>query len=357
MSKTIFLFTFLLVFIAQTLKAQDTTPDSLKLTFFESIQCDSFLLLGIESDFDALLRQKKKKKWQPATLYFQDKNGTPKNITAEIRPGGVSRQDICKWPPIKIKISPEYIATAGLRPSGNIELIVSCEEKNRFEQFVLLEYAAYKMYNILTDISLRTQLTKIRLIESNKNGKIALDPTFAFITEHPTEMAYRLGGKVVEGRKNTRPNTLEHQNFDIACLFQFMIGNTDWYPYNNHNMDFLLLPNRERYVTLIYDFDAAGFVGTPYSIPHTSLPIKDVRDRYFMGLCRDDAENQATLQYFRDKKSELLGFCQNLPYLNKSSKELSIGYLEDFFEIIENPKQTKKQILNDCDQWFKIERN
>jgi hypothetical protein len=251
-------------------------------------------------------------------------------------------------------VSPKYIEDQHLRSSGNIEIIVSCEDNNRFEQFVLLEYAAYKTYNMLSDISLRTQLTKISLIDSKKNGKLELEESFAFITEHPTEMTERLGGKIANEKKNTRPNTLEHADFDIACVFQFMIGNTDWYPYNNHNMDFLLIPSRNRHVPLIYDFDAAGLVGTPYSIPHTSLPIKTVYERYYMGLCREEAETEKTLQFFRSKKGEILKFYQEFPYFNKSSRRESVGYLEEFFEIIEDPKKLKKDMLKDCGKWFKM---
>jgi hypothetical protein len=354
MKKRLFLFVIFTSVVFFNINAQKTAKDTILLpTFMESIARDSFLLLGIESDFDEMLRQKKKKKWQTAKLFFRDKDGKEQIVEAEIRPGGISRQEICEWPPIKIKVSPKYLETAGLRPSGNLEIIVSCREFEEYRQLVLLEYAAYKIYNLLTDISLHTQLTKIKLLDSKKTGRLKLEDSFAFIVEHPTEMSYRLGAKLLEPRKNTRPNTLEHLDFDIACMFEFMIGNTDWYPYNNHNIDFITLPPKSRLVPLIYDFDGSGLVNAPYASPHHTLPIKTVRERYFMGLCRNEAETAATLQHFRDKKGAIIGFIETFPHFSKSSRKYALNYLNDFFEIIEDPKKTQKEILNDCGKWFK----
>jgi hypothetical protein len=70
-----------------------------------------------------------------------------------------------------------------------------------------------------------------------------------------------------------------------VALFEFMIGNTDWFIQNRHNLEFVVVPGHNLLVPIPYDFDYSGLVNAPYAVHHTSLELPSVEIRYYQGWC------------------------------------------------------------------------
>lgn len=326
--------------------SRDTTR---RPTVFQYFFQEKALDVTLELDFEELLREKEGNSFRPAKFRYTDKTGIAQETLVEIKPKGHSRRTICEIPPIKVKFPEEFLAAHGLQPMATLELVVICKNEYGYEQYVLREYAAYRLYNILTGNSLRVQLLKLKFQQTGEKKPSA--EGFAFFTEPEGELAERLGGKVIEPTRIS-PKGLEPAEFDMLSLFEFMIGNTDWYVYNRHNIATLLVEGDSLLMGVPYDFDYSGFVHTPYALPAERLKIPDVTIRYFLGLCRQPNEWVSTLQLFRDKKPELLGFCEQFSYFNKESRKYTTGYLEDFFELLDDPKKVKDKIVEHCGPMF-----
>ena len=345
----------LLAFGVFSQKSAAQTPDTLsrdsaqRLTLFQYFFQENALDATLELDFEQLLREKEGNAFRPAQLRYVDKTGAAQEVAVGIKPKGHSRRTICDIPPVKIRFPKEFLTAHGLQPSSVLELVVICKEEPGYEQYVLREYAAYRLYNILTGKSLRVQLLKLKFQQTGKKGTEA--EGFAFFTEPEEELAQRLGGKVVEPSRIS-PKGLEPTEFDVLSLFEFMVGNTDWYVYNRHNIATMIIEGDSLPIGVPYDFDYSGFVRTPYAVPAERLKIPDVTIRYFLGLCRRPDDWQPTLQLFRDKKADLLGFCQQFPHFNKDSRKYTTGYLEDFFELLDNPKKVQEKIVEHCGAAF-----
>ena len=94
-----------------------------------------------------------------------------------------------------------------------------------------------------------------------------------------------------------------------------------------------------------YDFDFSGFVGQDYAVPHPSIPIEDVHERYFFSYEITEEEFDQMIQYFRSIESDVYRLCDEATYMKKRTRKLSKKYLKGFFDLLDNPKQLKKEIF------------
>ncbi len=318
-------------------------------TIFQHLQQDAYLDITLESDFKAYIKNKKKNVYQPATMRVGKSDGSEETWEVEIRARGNMRRKVCNIPPIKMRFSEEQLEQRGLDKRSTLKMVVSCRNSSAYEQMVLREYLIYKLYNIITDHSFRVQLAKIKYVDTNGKGA-GFDESFAFFIEHPKDLADRTKTELLEGGRfgASLMNTDAGERF---AMFQYMVGNTDWYYFNSHNVEVCGIPGTPDLVPLPYDFDYAGLVRTPYAVPLDKLKISSVSERYYQGYCRTKEETMETIQLFLDKKGEILKMAEEFPYFDKYSKKYVRKYLNNFFKIIENNKVLKRHILNHCDLW------
>jgi hypothetical protein len=85
-------------------------------------------------------------------------------------------------------------------------------------------------------------------------------------------------------------------------------------------------------IPVAYDFDYSGFVKTAYSAPSSSLPIKAVTERYYMGSCISMTELETVLQEFESLRETFIGTIQDFKYLNNPSKKKLEYYINGFFK-------------------------
>jgi len=168
----------------------------------------------------------------------------------------------------------------------------------------------------------------------------------ALLVEDEEDLTARLNAKVI-GKGVLRSSALERDAYLKMCFFQYMIANTDWAIPNRHNLEMLSVPGVERVVAIPYDFDYAGFSGTSYAVPYSSLPIDDVNERYFMGRNVTEAEAVEMSRFFLDKKEEIKQRCSD--FGNLEEKELARLHrsLDQFFDILENDKKVRRTFVTE----------
>jgi hypothetical protein len=318
-------------------------------TLFQKLESEDMVDLTIEWDFKQFMKGKMSNNYQPAVLSYMNKDSFSFRRQIEIKPRGKMRREVCYYPPLKVKLSKKDLANEGLLPFNNLEIVINCRSNGQYEQFVLREYIAYKLYNLLTDNSYRVQLAKFRFVDTGKKNKDF--ESIGYLIEDNDELEHRQKGKIVKPRMFS-PEKVEADNYELFCVFQFMIGNTDWYVYNLHNVKIMGVEGQTQPYVVPYDFDYSGFVKTPYSIPHEKLGIKDVTERFYQGLCRNKEQTEKTLQIFRNKKEEIMTMVAEFPHFNDHSRKHTIDYLESFYEIVENDKKKENMIFEHCDKWM-----
>ncbi len=315
---------------------------------FKLLQQDTVADMFLTIDWKQLEKKKKEKEYYPAHLEFRSSDQKLVSMDLKVRTRGNMRLEICSSPPLKLKFDKNELARHSLAPHNEIDLVQPCHTGELYDQFILREYLAYKLYQVVSPYSYQVQLVRIHY--QSTGGGEAHEPKIAILVENTEELVDRIGG-----RKNKTAiiskNALDAESILKVSLFEFMIGNTDWFIQSRHNLEFVAVPGHSLLITVPYDFDYSGLVSTPYAAHHESIDLPTVALRYYQGKCAPKEQVLAALNIFKEKKEILLNMYRQIPGMKDYSIKHVQNYLEDFFTIIENPKKTESHILQHCDMW------
>ncbi|MEL6845086.1 MAG: hypothetical protein AAFP02_17915, partial [Bacteroidota bacterium] len=266
--KTILPF-FLLILFTLSLAAQEQAASNPRLdsvralamepSFFKSFDERNITEVTLETNMKTIFRRPKKgEQWRPMNFTLKDAAGEEHHYEIEARLRGNSRQRICFYKPLKLKFRKKDLAKAGYTKKYNdFKLVTHCKGGKYGDQNLLKEYLVYKMYRELTEKGFGVQLLKINWIDNT--GKRKPETRYGFLIEEMSEMAARLGGTDCDCKvRNTL--AMQQSQFNLMSVFQYMIGNTDWWLKNQHNLKIVRPFTGERIYPVPYDFDYSGLV-------------------------------------------------------------------------------------------------
>jgi hypothetical protein len=268
---------------------------------------------------------------------------------------GVSRRASknCQFPPLLVRMNEKPAATSLFAKQGRIKLVTHCRRAKDFDRLVLREYAAYRLYNVLTPKSLRVRLARVRYVDDD--GKL-MDERWGFFIEDIDDAARRFGGKEIDV-PGVPAAALAGEEAARYVLFQYMIGNLDWDMSTGpageaccHNSKLVgaKAEAREALLPVPYDFDFSGFVNAPYAVSPPEVPVFSVRMRYYRGLCRHNAQVQATLPAFRSARPQLEAVVASVPELTARDRADMVSYLAGFYQDIATDESVQKKLLRTC---------
>ncbi|HJW31548.1 MAG TPA: hypothetical protein VJ508_20100 [Saprospiraceae bacterium] len=319
-------------------------------SFLHYISRDSAVDLYLKLDWKLLERKKFDKTYRDAVVQFFGTHQDTISLQAKVRTRGHMRLDICSFPPLKLKIEKDDLARHKLSNLNEMDVVEHCHNSDADDQLLLKEFMAYKLWELVSPNYFKTQL--IRLHYVNPDGSEAHEPGYSFVKEDVSEMASRLNGRIIKTKVISR-DAVEHTPFLLTCLFEFMIGNTDWYIPTRHNLEFLGIPGCTLLTAIPYDFDYSGLVNAPYAVHDPSLNLGEstTRSRYYQGWCESEDAVANQLQIFLKQKDNILAMPSHIRGLDAKNIKSCTDYLTSFFEIIENPKKLNNQIIRHCDMW------
>ena len=280
----------------------------------------------------------------PATLAFPRADGTTVSVPLRIRGRGHSRRQICSFLPLRLELPKEQTKDTVLDGHGPLKLGTHC--RNDYEEFVLREYAVYRLYNLFTPRSFRARLVQMTYVDDVSKKPIGTRQ--GMLIEDDDDVAKRLEGRSIDLLKVTF-NRVDLETVVLMSVFEYMIGNTDMSMYLQHNIRLVQTQAGQRY-TVPYDFDYSGLVDAPYAIPAKHLGLGSVRDRSYRGPCRTAVELEPVFARFRTLKPEIMAIYDTLPGLSDSSRKESKAYLEQFYRTIDRPGDVKRAFIDDCDK-------
>ncbi|MEE4296593.1 MAG: hypothetical protein V2J20_08270 [Wenzhouxiangella sp.] len=332
-----------------TASAVAETPDAPVPLFDELRFQDAPLMLEIRAPWRQLRRAPEEDGPYPATLTIPGQD-VALELTVEKR--GVSRQEICSMPPIRLRFNEERVEGTIFDGNRTIKLVTHCNRGRRYEQYVLLEMLAYRFYSALTELSFRVRPAAIVYEDSERERSDG--PRIAFLIEDDRLVGNRHGLDKVDVEE-VRTADLPALETSIFMLFQYMIGNVDFSPLSAvegeccHNAK--LIGNEDTldpiYATP-YDFDSSGWVDASYAVVPEILPIRNVRQRLYRGFCRHNEGLPAARALFLARRDELYAILENETRLSSSSQRKSSRYLDEFFEILTDDQRFDREITEQC---------
>lgn len=271
----------------------------------------------------------------PALLIQKISSTKIQVFNIKIKARGRTRRihSICEFPPLKINFEKKSTKKTIFEGQDKIKMVTHCQESESYQNYALLEYLAYKTYNSITDFSYKVRMVNVTYRDIAQNYP-DIEKT-GFLIEDDDLLAERLGGTITD-KRIWSPDSCHQKTVDIFSLFQFMIGNTDWWIHTRHNVDIVNLQNNTL-IPIPFDFDYAGIINTPYATPSAQLPIGNVKDRFFKGSCRTATYYYDAINVFNLKKSAVLSVLEGANYLERKDKKSSMKYVEEFYEIINDP--------------------
>jgi len=305
------------------------------------------LVFTLEANFDQLRDDREQESEERPGRMILVSGDSEASFPIELRTRGNFRLQahICRFPPLRLSFPADPVGGTALEGQDKLKLVTHCRDWDSYEQNVLEEYLAYRIYNLLTDISFRVQLALITYRDTSGKG----DPIsrIGFLIEDEDHLADRLGGEMLEVPA-ARPDDFVPEQAGLMYLFQFMIGNTDWSMLRFHNVKLIRIG--WEYFPIPYDFDFSGFVDAPYAGPNPILAqrISSVRERLFWGICSDRIDYPSLFSHFNELHSPILELIRSQPGLREENARAAVDYIEEFYRIINDGRSAARMILRAC---------
>ncbi len=264
----------------------------------------------------------------------------------KVKPRGRTRRltSLCEFPPLKINFKKQQIVNTTFEGNDKVKLVLQCREDQDFNNYIFEEYLIYKAYNLITDESYRVRLITLTVKDTGYNlPDITMD---GFMIEDDDTFAKRTGTKEYEKMVHHQ-DSCEAASIDRMAMFQYMIGNTDWYVNTRHNISIFQRKETGTLIAVPYDFDFSGAINTVYATTSKEIPITKVTDRYYKGSCRDPQSLEETVHLFNEKRDDIIKLYEEFNLIPDYVSKKSLRYYTKFYKII-NDGELVQTALDAC---------
>ena len=339
-------------FIFEPVKSQvDSTENNYAVADTQNVntklfESDDLFNISLRFDITTYKRKRSDTTYLDAILTYYTGVNDSINKKVKVRARGEVRRLMCDFPPINLNFKMKEAGSDEFIGINKLKLVPYC--KIGYEDYVLREFLIYKLYNLLTPYSFRVRLMRINFINTARKSKPVVQYGFAL---EPQKLLERRNHMMAVRTSNLTQLSMKPELMDRFAIFNYMIGNTDWAIPNQHNALVYMQQLSDRPdlgIPVPYDFDYAGLVNTDYAIPAPDLPIKSVRERLYMGVCRSEEEFTKATAEFLEKKDQFYKIINDFPYLSARSKKDIFNYLNEFYSKFDKHNSIVKDLLNEC---------
>ena len=305
--------------------------------------------LNLTLKFD--LKQLKKSQWDeeylPGLMTCHVREGFEVAHEIRVKARGEIRKRICSAPMFWVNIRHSGIGAEYLSDVTKMKMVIRCKASSTYNNYVLREYLVYKIWNLLSPYSFNTRLVKLKIIDTGRKDRESED--WAFLIEPEEKMAERNKCMPI---KNDRLSlkTVNHQWMDRVAFFSYMISQMDFSVTGRHNLK-ILTPKEygtTGFIPVPYDFDYCGFVNAEYAIPDENLGIESVRERYFLGACRNEQSYDQTIEWLASHRDKIRDLIFNFEYIDESEKKFLWDYIESYYEQAQYKNFIPRYIQSTC---------
>ncbi|HEY2706730.1 MAG TPA: hypothetical protein VGI95_01645 [Caulobacteraceae bacterium] len=295
----------------------------------------------------------------PASLIVTDGANAPETLPITLHARGLTRRtDFCSFPPLSLGFDKETRHGTIFQGQHKLKLVTYCKLGADYEQRVVLEYLAYKMYNLITPMSFRARAAEVTYRTSPTDAGVT---RFGFLIEDISDVAARNDrGELKAAAHQLTPARLDAHAAGEATLFEFLIGNLDWELLAStpgtdccHNGRLIAAPKANAasatdVVPVPYDYDFSGLVDSPYAGPPEGIPVSRVTDRYYRGYCVSKSLMPGVIDEYRTHRADMAALIANEPHLTGSYRSKAGRFVDSFFALLDDPQRVQREIVNHC---------
>ena len=339
----IFIFLFTISFY-NSYSQNKVIPDSSDLVT-DLFKSQTILPLKLNYSNKNIKKTKDDTTYLKTNMSYQNSEGIWNDINVEIRKRGNFRLKNCHYSPIKISIKKSSSKGTLFEGNKKLKLVLPCSTNNDKNDYILIEYITYKLYELISNYHFKTRIVSISYSEIIRN-KTKNHFLKGFLIEDVKTLAKRNDCEIIE--RSIHPLNQDALTSVRHAFFQFMIGCTDFSTAYQHNGKLLFKNNR--ILTIPYDFDMSGFVNPRYAVntENSELGITSLKERVYRGFKRDPLIIQQVRQEFLDNKIKFMEEINSYE-ANFDSPKLFLkakNYILDFYSILENNVQFQNEITS-----------
>ncbi len=307
----------------------------------ELFQSEEILPIQISFSSEEVKRSISDTLYFDTVMKFQTGDKVWNDIDVGVRARGNFRRGTCYFPPIKMKIKKKHAKGTLFEGNKRLKLVLPCIIEKDKNDNVLKELIAYKLFEIISPYHFKTR--QVAITFSNIDGdKVEEFFLKGFFIEDDKNVAKRFEGKVTD--KYTHPMAMGSESTIKNSFFQFMIGNTDFAMGYQHNGKLMSIEGEV--IPIPYDFDLSGLVNPSYVKENSAMG--DIRERSYLGYKREESVISSIRNEFIEKKPKFFKVASSFAteFDDASKCEDIVKYLNSFFEIIENDRKFKNEIVD-----------
>jgi hypothetical protein len=318
-------------------------------------QSESVLEVTVKADLPQLLRDRTKN-YHAASIEVVDPAVRGSGLKIKVATRGMTSLEACEFPHLKFKFDPQTTQNTILRNLKTVKIVGHCDRSDigdahsNEQKEVFLQYALYRMYNVLTDYSMRVRLAYMRYEDTS--GQLAPIHKYAFFIEPEESVAARFGAKSEDRDEvNDQGYSISQLNGRYAAMdeaYQFLIGNGDWRLLRGNTVSVLnsvVISGQDiKLLAMPYDMDRGGMVNGSFAyhsiyadgstFPIVGDDVSTIRDIYVQNY-----QNRKVYKYafdkFREKRRQMYAVYENLKsYIDPRYRNRTIGHLDRFFQAI-----------------------
>ncbi|MBC8086961.1 MAG: hypothetical protein H7Z40_06820 [Phycisphaerae bacterium] len=304
------------------------------------------------TDLRTLVRDRDSTKFKPhgAVFAYKETDGKVVELPVTLQTRGHFRRQAknCDFPPLSMVVKKKASDNTVLQGNTKLKVASSCRPRtDDYEQYILQEYALYRLYQRISPLHFRTRLAKITYKDS-----LAKTPdvvSWGFFIEDDKEVAKEFN-TATEKTKGALFDQLDQPQLVTSMLFQYMVGNTDYSVTAQHNIALLRDSTATIIKTVAYDFDWSGAVGTRYAFPNEKLGIKTIYDRLYRGPCLTVAQWQPHLTKFVAARPAIDSIYNSIPGLEPKRVKSSNEWFDGFYKTLADPRAFKRDLVDRCER-------
>ncbi len=333
----------LITFISLFLQIQEVNAQTVNNGLFDQ---QTILDITLSGNLRDLLNDRSDNpKFYPVTLSYKNDDSSLTSLSIESKTRGHFRKQkgVCDYPPLLLHFKQDEKQLSSLfKEQKNLKLVMPCDG----DEYVVREFLAYKIYNLVTPKSFRARLVRVTMDDPKRKKT---NPFYGILLEEENQMAKR--NQMVAVERKIIPEQADRQGFFNMAAFEYLIGNTDWSVQYLQNIKLLAADTMSVPQTVPYDFDHAGIVNVPYAKPAEELELNSVRTRRYRGYCVTDMKLfDSTIALFNRLKDPIYKLYADHPLLDQKYIKSTLQYLDDFYSTLNNPKSFQKEFGYPCDK-------
>ncbi|MCU0455841.1 MAG: hypothetical protein MUE74_06015 [Bacteroidales bacterium] len=306
---------------------------------------DEMLRLELRSDFSAIQkdRDENPENHNGELIWYNEADDTIKlSVKLMVRGAFRLKPENCSFPPLHVNFKKNEVTNTPFEGQNKLKLVTPCQG----EEDIIDEYLVYKLYNEVTELSFRVRLVRILYYDTSQDKP--LFEKYSFFIEDKDDVAAR--NNLIARVKLATPFDINPDNYIKLSLFQYLIGNRDWFVSSRKNIELLQTGEDMGEIYAVpYDFDFSALVNAAYSKPLGASGEAVASRRYYKGICFTEEQFKEAFEFFGQMKPVFMSIINSQELLSKSNRRHILNYMNEFYAIIKSRYLFKENILSVCE--------